>query len=123
MMEHAFRKQDAGKPRPALIPPEFVEQMALVLDAGSRKYAVWNWAPGAEWSRYYAALLRHLNAWWGGEDRDPETGLSHLGHAACCLSFLVSYEQRGVGKDDRPYKDPRPPPTAPPPSSGTRRTP
>lgn len=56
------------------------------------------------WSRVYAAALRHLLAWWGGEDEDPETELSHLAHAACCVVFLVAYQGRGVGVDDRPHR-------------------
>jgi dATP/dGTP diphosphohydrolase len=100
-------KRDDGKPRPDLIPPEAVLLMGHVLAAGARKYADWNWAPGTSWSHYYAAALRHLNAWQGGEDLDPETGLSHLGHALCCVSFLASYQARAVGRDDRPYKEVR----------------
>jgi len=57
-----------------------------------------------KWGRPYAALRRHMAAWWSGEDNDPETGLSHLSHAACCLAFLVAYEARGVGNDDRPQR-------------------
>lgn len=54
------------------------------------------------WSRLYAALLRHLWAWWRGQDRDPETGLSHLAHVCCCALFLLSYHLRKAGTDDRP---------------------
>ena len=32
---------------------------------------------------------------------DTETGYSHLWHAACCLMFLIAYEARGSGTDDR----------------------
>jgi hypothetical protein len=41
-------------------------------------------------------------AYWKGEDNDPETGLSHLAHAMCCVMFLLSYHLRKVGTDDRP---------------------
>jgi hypothetical protein len=48
--------------------------------------------------------MRHLTAWWERENDglDEETGYSHLWHAGCCLMFLIAYEIRGVGKDDRP---------------------
>jgi hypothetical protein len=40
-------------------------------------------------------------AWWRGEDTDPETGLSHLAHAGCCLMFLMEYQRNSWGTDDR----------------------
>jgi len=46
--------------------------------------------------------LRHLTAWWAGEDLDPESGLHHLAHAACCLMFLLEYTQTHTELDDRP---------------------
>ena len=54
------------------------------------------------WSRPFGALMRHMWAWWKGEKADPETGMSHLWHAACCIMFLISYEERQIGNDDRP---------------------
>jgi hypothetical protein len=54
------------------------------------------------WSRVKGALDRHLIAWWMGEDKDPETGFSHLWHVGCCVLFLIAYELRGAGLDDRP---------------------
>lgn len=100
-----FHKDDAGKARIDLIPPEFVFQTAHVLAIGAKKYGDNNWARGANWSRYYAAMQRHLWAWWSGEEGDPETGHSHLAHAACCLAFLVAYETRNIGKDDRQIQE------------------
>lgn len=96
-----FQKADAGKPRIDLIPPEFITQTATVLTIGAEKYGPNNWRAGADWSRYFAAMQRHLWAWQSGEDCDPETGESHLAHAACCLAFLMAYQSRGIGKDDR----------------------
>lgn len=96
-----FRKHDAGKPRVGLIPPEYVMETAAVLTSGAEKYGADNWARGAEWSRYFDAAQRHLWAWRAGEDTDPETGRSHLAHASCCLAFLLAYQARGLGTDDR----------------------
>ena len=78
-----------------------VEQITEVLTYGAAKYDDNNWARGARWGRYFAALCRHLFAWWGGENLDPETGFSHLAHAGCCLLFLMSYQRNGWGTDDR----------------------
>ena len=61
-----------------------------------------NWEKGMNWGRPYAALRRHMAAWWGGEDNDPETGMSHLWHACANIAFLIAFEARKIGKDDRP---------------------
>lgn len=64
-----------------------------VLEHGRRKYDADNWraVPEAR-RRYFAAALRHLVAWRRGEALDPESGLSHLGHAATCILFLLELE-------------------------------
>lgn len=94
-------KADENKIRMDLIPPEAVEALATVLTFGAKKYADRNWEKGMKWSRPFGALMRHMWAWWKGEEKDPETGYSHLWHAMCCIAFLVTYEQRGIGTDDR----------------------
>ncbi len=94
-------KHDANKPRYDLIPPEGIEAIARVLTYGAGKYGDRNWEGGLAWGRVFAACMRHLWAWWRGEGVDEESGLSHLAHAACCLVFLIAYEARGVGEDDR----------------------
>lgn len=96
-----FVKDDNAKTRYDLLPPELLEETAKVLTFGAQKYSAHNWAQGASWSRYFSAMMRHMWAWWRGEDNDPETGFSHLAHAACCLSFLIAYQRRGLGEDDR----------------------
>lgn len=96
------RKDDGDKPPHHLIAPEIQDALAQVLAFGARKYAPRNWEKGMAWSRPFSALMRHMWAWWRGEHSDPETGMSHLWHAACCLMFLVAYEQRKAGRDDRP---------------------
>lgn len=96
------RKDDTGKLPYDLIAPEFLAGTAEILAFGAAKYAPRNWEKGMAWSRPFSALMRHMWAWWAGEKLDPETGKSHLWHACCCLMFLVAYEQRSTGTDDRP---------------------
>ena len=93
--------ESATKPRLDLLPTAAVEQIAEVLTFGAAKYDDNNWCRGTRWGRYYAALLRHVFAWWRGENSDPETGMSHLAHAGCCLLFLMEYQRNGRGTDDR----------------------
>jgi len=60
-----------------------------------------NWEQGMKWGRMFGAMMRHAWAWWMREDKDPETGRSHMWHVLCCAAMLVAYEQRGTGEDDR----------------------
>lgn len=103
LLEASGHKDDADKARMDLIPPEAIWALAAVMTVGAAKYEDRNWEKGMAWSRPYAALMRHMLAWWGGEDKDPETRYSHLWHALCCVVFLVAYEEWGMTEfDDRP---------------------
>lgn len=94
-------KHDTGKPGMNLLSREALEQIALVMDFGKEKYAAHNWRQGFAWSRPLSAALRHIMAFNDGEDKDPESGLSHLAHAACCIMFLLEFEKTHKELDDR----------------------
>ena len=87
-----FTKYDAGKARYDLIPATPLHEVVLVLTHGAEKYGDENWRKGAT-DRYFAAAMRHLWAWWRGEETDAESGLSHLAHAACCVLFLMGLSE------------------------------
>lgn len=95
------RKNDQGKAPMSLIPKPALEELAKVLDFGRQKYDAHNWRKGMKWSRVADAAMRHLTSWYDGEDKDKESGLSHLGHCLCCLAFLATYQQEQLGEDDR----------------------
>jgi len=94
------KDDDAKRPR-HLISPVFMEELARVLQAGATKYAPRNWEAGMPWHRYFSALMRHMWAWWKGENRDAD-GLHHLACAGFCVMVLVDYSFRGIGQDNRP---------------------
>jgi len=97
------RKDDSGKQRYDLLSPEALDGLVSVLTFGATKYADRNWEAGILYGRVFAAAMRHLWAWWMCVDRDSETGISHLDHAACCIHFLSTYEKRGMIEfDNRP---------------------
>lgn len=96
------RKDDAEKVRFELFPGDALRAICVILTFGAKKYEDRNWERGMDWSRVLGALQRHLWSWWQREGTDPETGRSHLWHAGCCLVFLIAYEERSVGRDDRP---------------------
>ncbi len=95
-------KYDEGKTPYELLAPEMLEGVGKVLQFGADKYAPRNWEKGMKWGRVFGALMRHMWAWWRGEKADPDTGYSHLWHAGCCIMFLIAYEARKAGTDDRP---------------------
>ena len=95
-------KFDSGKLRMDLLPPDALEALGRILTDGAEKYGCRNWEKGMAWSRPYAALQRHLLAWWGGQDTDPESGHPHLWHVLTNAVFLTSYQIREIGEDDRP---------------------
>ncbi len=100
-LEKGGVKFDAGKPAFEYIDSDFLFEFAMVLEHGATKYAPRNWEIGMRWGRCFGAGMRHMWAFWRGESKDPDTGLSHLAHAACCIMFLFAYEKRGIGEDDR----------------------
>ena len=97
-------KNDQEKVRTDLLPIDGLMEEAQVWTFGAKKYEPRNWEKGLAWSRPYGALLRHIWAWWSGEEFDPETGISHLAHASCCIRMLQCYRIRQVGEDDRPIR-------------------
>lgn len=96
------RKDDCGKEPWHLAPWDAFKAIVVVLRFGAGKYNERNWEGGMVWSRCFSAAQRHLTAWWMREGTDPDTGYSHLWHAGCCVVFLIAYELRGTGTDDRP---------------------
>lgn len=95
------KKDDDDKLRYDLIPLEALEAIAEVFTRGGKKYGDHNWREGFRWGRLWAAALRHLVAFWRGEDFDPEWGCHHLAHAACCVMMLLSHVLTKSGHDDR----------------------
>jgi hypothetical protein len=96
-------KYDSDKPRMDLLDADFLEGLAGVLTFGARKYAAHNWRGGISHSRLIAAAYRHLGAINRGEDTDPESGLAHVHHLACCVMFLSWMQTNRKDLDDR-YK-------------------
>ena len=87
-------KFDENKTPFGLVPPEALAQIADVLGFGAEKYGVNNWridGDSTSWIRTYSSVQRHLNAWHGGEDIDPESGMSHLAHAATQIMILMTH--------------------------------
>ena len=87
------------------VPAPVLFEIGLAMLEGARKYGRHNYrAVGVRTSVYYDAFMRHVAAWWEGEDVDPASGLPHLSKAAACLVVLRDSIRRGNCTDDRPPK-------------------
>lgn len=84
-----------------LIPVEALRTMAQLYGKGAAKYSEHNWRKGYEWSKSYAALQRHVNQFWGGEDIDDEMQLPHLAGVVFHAFTLMTFMQEQPGFDDR----------------------
>ena len=86
-------KYDSEKPKMNLLPPKAIVEISKVLTFGAAKYDAENWRKLDDLQdRYTAGALRHIFAHMDGEELDPETNLSHLAHAMCCLLFKLEIE-------------------------------
>jgi hypothetical protein len=69
---------------------------------GMLKYGRSNFrAIGVRASIYYDAAKRHLDAWFEGEECDPDDGVPHLAAALACIAIIVDAESAGKLNDDR----------------------
>lgn len=96
-------KFDATKVRLDLLPIEPMMQIANVFGFGAKKYFANSYRQGETvvWSRTYGSIMRHMMAFWSGEDKDPESGLDHLAHAGTQLFILMEHTAHNKNKDDR----------------------
>lgn len=93
----------AQKTQLQLIPPPALTAEAKAFEEGARKYGAYNWREkNVSSSVYQGATLRHILAWYDGEDNNPETGVSHLAHARACLGILLDAMANNKLNDDRP---------------------
>lgn len=77
---------------------------ALGLLDGELKYGRCNWrVAGVRISVYYDACRRHMNAYFEGEDIDPDSGIHHLSGALASIAIIVDALAAGKLIDDRMY--------------------
>ena len=70
---------------------------------GAAKYGPFNWRDNkVKASIYVDAAMRHLNAWFDGEENATDSGAHHLGHALACCAILLDAQETGNMVDDRP---------------------
>ncbi|RWB08760.1 MAG: hypothetical protein EOQ39_18890 [Mesorhizobium sp.] len=113
-------RYNAGKPPLTLVPTAFIrtiaagwggsllatptlliEDVARVLDFGSKKYSANNWRKGGRWVTVLDCAFRHMNKIARGETHDDESGLHHYAHVGCNIAFLMEFIEQKSGEDDR----------------------
>lgn len=94
-------KYDQDKLQWDLMPFDLLEEELKVWMFGAKKYSAHNWRKGMPTTRGFNALMRHLTAYMNGEDNDPESGISHLAHAACCLKMMQHTAKYHPSLNDR----------------------
>lgn len=78
-------------------------EVGVAMLEGASKYGRHNYrAAGVRSSVYYDATMRHLMAWWEGEDTDPDSGMSHITKAITSLVVLRDAMIQDMCTDDRP---------------------
>lgn len=91
------------KPSPQFIPPVALIEESVVMALGAAKYGAFNWQDDpVDATTYYSAAMRHLLQWFSGEDKDRESGASHLAHVRACMAILLDAQASGRLIDDRP---------------------
>lgn len=100
-------KFDQGKARYDLVPIRAFHEIALVAEFGVRKYSERNWENGFSYGRLFAAAMRHLTAFFMGEDYASDSGLHHLAHAAWnCMAIVEFHYRKTPNVDNRPIPTP-----------------
>jgi len=93
------------KPQLHAIPPVALLHLGAAMADGERKYGLCNWRERTVSSSvYYDAALRHLLAWWDGEDLALDSGRHHLAHVMACCSIILDAGSVAKLNDDRPIR-------------------
>lgn len=87
----------------SVLPLRVLSGLALAMLEGARKYGRHNYrVSGVRASVYLDACGRHLAAFYGGRNIDPDSGLHELDKAMACLAVLRDGIHQGNWMDDRP---------------------
>lgn len=92
-----------GKVPFSTVPTQVMAEVGLAMMEGALKYGRHNYREaGCRTSVYYDAAMRHMTAFWEGQDIDPDSGLPHIVKTIASLSVLRDCQLNGNAIDDRP---------------------
>ncbi|SRR6266566_1137828 len=85
------------------IPAVALLHEAKAMMNGASRYGRYNWREHSVLASIYVdAALRHLFAWFEGEEEAADSGVHHLGHLRACVGILLDAQSMGNLVDDRP---------------------
>ena len=97
----------AMKPTMANISCAVMAEVGIGMHEGARKYGSHNYRVTKVFAKtYYAAMLRHIMAWYEGEDIDPDSGVPHISKLISSAIVLRDAQIFDMMVDDRPPKTP-----------------
>lgn len=106
MVSHTGGVKGAKPEAYHLLPFDSLAAVARVYNMGAEKYEPHNWRRGYPWSLSFSAAMRHMAAFWEGEDLDAESGEPHVAHAVFHMLALLAYMKSQREFDDRPTTKP-----------------
>ena len=87
------------------LPIDVLEEVAGGMAEGADKYGAYNWRDTEiQMSDYYDSTMRHVTAWFKGEDIDPDSNIHHLSKAIAGLVVVRDAIMTDSCIDDRPLK-------------------
>jgi len=90
------------KIRAQFTPVTVLNEIHKGMTEGAEKYGPYNWREtDIEAGDYYDSTMRHMSAWWDGEDIDPDSGVHHVSKAITGLIVLRDAMLHGTCIDDR----------------------
>lgn len=94
----------SSKPTLSTLPWPVLYEVGAAMLEGACKYRRHNYRiAGVRASIYFDAAMRHLVAWWEGEDMDPDSGVHHITKCIAGLVVLRDAMMQGMlANDDRP---------------------
>lgn len=85
------------------LPFRVLWRVGLAMLEGMCKYGRHNYRyAGVRSSVYFDGAMRHLGAWWEGEDIDPDSGFNHIDKLLADLMVMRDSMLEGNFVDDRP---------------------
>lgn len=85
------------------VPATSIIHEALAMRDGAAKYGPHNWRENPVIASIYVdAAMRHILAWFDGEEVAEDSSVHHLGHAKACLGIILDAMESNTLGDDRP---------------------
>ena len=89
----------------SVVPASSILWEAAAFRDGQKKYGPYNWRKTkVSVSVFIDAAVRHLLAYFDGEDFARDSEVHHLSHAKACIGIIIDGLESGVLVDDRPPK-------------------